>query len=574
VQLKSIKSFKIIGLVLFALLLAAGCAKDGEKPKANLPPDTFISSYQISYFPANEDNYSTTIYWRANDPDGYVRSYHWRIIGDQGDSVFDGTNNLSVWQVTSDQTVTILLAIPDIQKTYNFEIAAIDDEGAADPEPATDVIGKERVMFNYPPNTGISSGPDNGGLTATGVHFVIQGYDLERGTEYIEYKIDTAATWTEIEVDPTSEGATFDVLDLPLGANTLLFRAVDVSGGVDPTPASISFVVVDTLKPYLIVNSGALPGAFYFLPQGGTTTDLATTWNGDATFYNSTTLYRYAVDDTTAFTNWDTLTGATLTELTAGTHTFYLQAKDLGENVATIETEVGIGPLIGDRGILLVNGIDWVNYAAEMQPMYTAHAAWGTRPVQDFWDLFSGQRASYPPVLHDTLTRKGVGAINGDTLGHYGTMVILLNNFNGDLAVFDGMRPLIVSYLNAGGNIVMGTRFGESFIGTSGGLYDYTGIDFNQVGVNPAVGLVAAITGLVDQPRTGSQSLTDLPGIPTNANTTVLFTVAAFPNSVGGLIVEPETGGKFAFIAGRPYRYNFAAMAANYDYILQHYMGE
>jgi hypothetical protein len=51
---------------------------------------------------------------------------------------------------------------------------------------------------------------------------------------------------------------------------------------------------------------------------------------------------------------------------------------------------------------------------------------------------------------------------------------MLLNNYNGDLAIFDGMRPLIVSYLKAGGNIVMGTRFGESFIGTSGDLYDYT----------------------------------------------------------------------------------------------------
>jgi hypothetical protein len=142
VQLKSLKSFKIIGLVLFALLLAVGCAKDGEKPQANLPPDTRISSYQISYFPTSEDNYSTTIYWSGSDPDGYVRGYRWRIIGDNGDSVFDGSTNLSTWQVTAEQSVTILLSIPYIQKNYFFEIAAFDDKDAVDPEPATDITVK------------------------------------------------------------------------------------------------------------------------------------------------------------------------------------------------------------------------------------------------------------------------------------------------------------------------------------------------------------------------------------------------------------------------------------------------
>jgi len=153
-------------------------------------------------------------------------------------------------------------------------------------------------------------------------------------------------------------------------------------------------------------------------------------------------------------------------------------------------------------------------------------------------------------------------------------MVMMMNNYNGDLAIFEGMLPLVVTYLKAGGNIVMGTRYGESFIGTSGDLYDYTHIDFSEIGVNPSGGLVAAVTGLVDQPATGSHSLSDLPAIPTRPEITTLFTVTAFPNAVGGLIVEPDNGGKFAFIAGRCYRFNNAAMATNYDYILQHYMGE
>jgi len=574
VQLKNIRSFKIIGLVLLALLLAVGCAKDGEKPQANLPPDTHISSYQISYYPATGYNYTTNIYWSGMDNDSYIRGYHWRIIGDEGDSVFDGTTNLSTWQETENQDITLHLDFPNIDKAYTFEIAAYDDKGDADITPVTAIIAKERVAGNnYPPNTEIANGPADGGVTASGVHFVVQGFDVDGIMDTLEYKLDTAATWSKYPADLSSGIATLDIVDLPLGVNTLLFRAHDNSGAVDPTPAAVSFIVSDTLKPYLIVNSGALPGAFYFLPQGGSTTDLATTWYGDATFYFSTTLYRYAVDDTAEYTDWGTATGATLEALTSGTHTFYLQAKDLGGNIAEMETEVGIGPLIGDRGILLVNGIDWVQYAPEMQPMYEAHAAWGTRPVEDFWDLFAGQRANYPPVLHDTLTRKGVGAISGDTLGHYGTMVILLNNYNGDLATWTGMLPLIVTYLKAGGNIVMGARWASVFIESGSDLGDYTHIEFNQIGVNPA-GLVAAAAGLVNQPRIAGQSLTDLITTPTDPNTTVLFTVAAYPGSVGGVIYEPESGGKFALICGRPYRYDFEAEAANYDYILQHYMGE
>jgi len=574
VQMKNIRSFKIIGLVLLALLLVVSCAKKGEKPNANLPPDTFIKTFVFATSPSSADKYLTTIYFDGKDPDGRIVESMWQIIGDQGDSVIDNGVNISNWQTTTTLDITVNLSFPTFQKTYTINIKAVDSKGVEDPTPATDIIAKDRIAgINYPPNTGVIGGPINGAITGSGVQFVVRGYDIDGVMDSVDYKIDTASTWTRVGADLVSGTATLDVLDLPLGINTLLFRARDNFGAIDPTPTSVTFIVTDTLTPYLIITSGALPGSFYFLPQGGTTTDLATGWFGDATWYFSTLTYRVAVDDTTSWSEWAPDPEITLTGLEAGAHTFYLEARDLGNNITLQTAGFGIGQLVGGRGILVVNGIDWANYASSARAMYSAHAPWGTLTDVDYWDLFEGASGSYPAIL-DSIGIKGEGPVSGDTLAFYSTMVMLLNNFNGDLAVFDGMRPLISTYLKAGGNIVMGARFGESFIGTSGDLFDYTHIVFNQVGINIPGGLVAAVSGLVDQAPTGGQTFTDLPAIPTHNNITVLFTTPDFPNSVGGLILQPEAGGKFAFIAGRAYRYDNAAMATNYDYILTHYMGE
>jgi hypothetical protein len=572
VQIKNSKSMKIIGLMLLALLLVISCAKKGEKPQANLPPDTVISGFQIATAPTTADNYSTTVYWRSSDQDGSVADYRWRVIGNDGDSVMADTLNLSRWQVIYDVTVNMELSFPTLEKTYTFEVAAQDNSHAWDPTPAVAILAKDRVATNYPPNTEILSGPSDGGITAAGVHFQIQGFDIDGVMDSLDYKLDTVTAWTRIAADRSSGTASVDIVGLDLGTHTAIFRAVDNFGAADPTPASVSFVVVDSLRPYLIINGGALPGAFYFLPQGGTTTSLATSWTGDATWYNSTLQYRYAVDDTTTWSDWGTEATATLEELIAGAHTFYLEAKDLGDNISLMTAEFGIGALVGDRGILLVNGVDWASYAAQASAMYAAHAPWGDRPDVNFWDLFAGASGDYPPVL-DSLGLKGTGAIAGDTLAHYRTMVMMMNNFTGDLELFTSMMPLIMSYLNAGGNIVLGTRFGASFI--AGELATYTHLTFNNININIAPGgLVAAVDSLVNQPTIASHTFTDLPAIPTNPEITTLFTVAAFPTSVGGVVVEPATGGKFAFIAGRCYRFNNTAMAANYDYILRHYMGE
>jgi len=322
------------------------------------------------------------------------------------------------------------------------------------------------------------------------------------------------------------------------------------------------------------VASGAIPGAFYFLPSGGTTVDLTSSWDADASWYYSTLQYRFAVDDSTAWSAWQTETSATSTGLAAGAHTFYVQAMDLAGNTSVYTTSFGIGQLVGDRGILVVNGISWGDYSPQPDNMYAANGPFGTHPI-DFWDLFDGTDY-YPPNIQGQVI--GQGLIPGDTLGHYSTMVMCMNAFGGDEELFNSMRPLVMSYLNGGGNVILASRYGANFIKEellTYGLSSGNTLEFNNIGVNHrAGGLTAAVPGLVDIAGTGSWSLSDLLAPPTDPAVTVLFNTPTYPTSVGGIIIEPEGKGKFVFIPGRPYRFDFTAMATDFDYILTHYLGE
>ena len=186
----------------------------------------------------------------------------------------------------------------------------------------------------------------------------------------------------------------------------------------------------------------------------------------------------------------------------------------------------------------------------------------------DFWDAFSGQDYSNTPGLPARLV--GTGAVPGDSLGNYSSFVMVMNGFNGDQEVYDSMLPLLVSYLNAGGNILLTGRQGSGFI--KGGVEDYAQVEYGETLVSIS-GLTSAVSGIVDMPGAGL-SRTDLPLIPTSPDVTVLLTVPDFPNNIGGFITQPSGSGKFAHIAGRQYRFEIGPTNTNYEYILSHYFGE
>jgi hypothetical protein len=149
-----------------------------------------------------------------------------------------------------------------------------------------------------------------------------------------------------------------------------------------------------------------------------------------------------------------------------------------------------------------------------------------------------------------------------------------MNTYNGDQEVFDTMFPLIMSYLNAGGNVFLASRYASSFIYDD--LEDYCHIeDWPEEGVNIAPGVTAAVEGLEDMGG-GYLSGTDLPAVSDNAEFTTLFTSSAYPDVAVGFVVEKEATGNFAFIAGRPYGYDddYTVYGDNIEFRVTDYFGE
>lgn len=579
-KMKNKLGLKIISLVALSLLLAVNCAEKGTNPDENIPPQTFTKGYQIELAPDSATYYNATINWSASDLDGQVYWYYWRVVGDDNDSLYRyeyditdigdtiavDTINLSTWQTDRGLTTTLRLNYPVFTKSYIFEVKAQDNDLAFDPTPAKDTISINRVRdFNYAPDTKILS-PLDGGLCGRGIHFSVQGTDIDAAIDSMEYKIDNG-TWTKIPTDILTGTVTVDTdsSDFDNGMHTIYFRSYDHFGAVDPSPATVTVMVVDTLYPDLEIVSGPIPSAYYYLPSGGTSVDINATWNGDANWYYSTLTYRTKVDSDT-WTDWGSSNTVSLTELTSGDHKFYFEAKDLGGNVTSDSTDFGIGGLTGDLGILLVNGIHSV-YGAERDDYYNSDAPYGNHDI-DFWDVFTGGNYTNTPTLDSCYI--GSGVLPGNTLGNYSSMVMIMNGYNGDLEVYASMFPLIISYLNAGGNVLLACRYGSRFIHDE--LEDYAHISsWAQTEVSIA-GLTAVAEGLVDQIAAGA-SLTDLPVLPTHEDVTLLFTDMTY-EAAGGILVEPSSGGKLIFIAGRPYRMDLDASKANYDYMLTNYFSE
>jgi len=227
-----------------------------------------------------------------------------------------------------------------------------------------------------------------------------------------------------------------------------------------------------------------------------------------------------------------------------------------------------------DRGLLVVNGVDWATYGTEITTAYTDKAFAGDYAF-DFWDVFAAPSGGYPAALPAPL---GHGVVPPEVMGRYRDVVWVGNDYNGDLVAWQSSP--VLSYLQAGGNLLLLTRMGDQFLGDS--LRDYLGINFASgttlydcIATRPGLGTIA---------RLGTQSnCVVFDTVRTRGDTQLLYKVVSnySPNRGIGVIRQPAaggtsrpTGGRFAFLSGRPYRWNHANLAANVMYILAHYFNE
>lgn len=228
------------------------------------------------------------------------------------------------------------------------------------------------------------------------------------------------------------------------------------------------------------------------------------------------------------------------------------------------------------RGVLLVNGVDIDVYGTEIRTAYADSAFSGDHPFT-FWDCFpSAPAGGYPAELPAPI---GTGPVPADTLAQFSTVVWVGNNYNGDIAAWQGTP--IMAYIQAGGNVLLLSRMGTDFLGNV--LRDYLGIQWAESSYNTLANCVATYPNLVSMALSSQSYCSVFDTTLTQPEAKVLFKdTAAFAVPRGlGVWRRPAAGGthradgaQFAFVSGRPYRYNHTQLRDNVETILFDLFGE
>jgi hypothetical protein len=225
-----------------------------------------------------------------------------------------------------------------------------------------------------------------------------------------------------------------------------------------------------------------------------------------------------------------------------------------------------------DQGILLVNGVDLGAYGSEIWDAYENRAFSGSYRIF-FWDCFERTDTGYPSTLPEPL---GHGVIPAEVLGQFSTVIWIGNYRYGDLGKWQ--RSPILPYVKAGGNILLMSRLGQSFI--YGELQNYLGISWAEDPLSTIQNCVAVYPGLQSNEIIGYQSFNAvfLTEFTTLESTLLFHETASFTVPRGlGVWRKPEAGsdgGHFVFLSGRPYRYNATRLKTNVEFILHNFFQE
>jgi hypothetical protein len=229
-----------------------------------------------------------------------------------------------------------------------------------------------------------------------------------------------------------------------------------------------------------------------------------------------------------------------------------------------------------NRGILLVNGVDFDAYGAPIRAAYESKAFWGDFPIS-FWDCFNPPEEDYPSTLPDPL---GFGRIPAEVLKQFSTVIWIGNNYQGDINSW--LQTSILPYLNSGGNIFLISRHGQDFIDED--MRQYLGINWAENTTNTLANCISDFTGLVSMAFTDVQSSNAVFDIKfSDDESTLIFkeTISFSGERAMGVWKKPGSGGvyrpdggQFVFISGRPYRFINQELRVNCEYILENFFGE
>lgn len=226
---------KSIGWIFFLLFSATllSCSEDFvDKPKSNLPPETYISVFSNNLL--NSSTSRQTFNWWGDDPDGIVVGYIYTFDQNaENVSVWDSATPSPGWTFTTERGGTFTLVLTGSDTIYVLRVKAIDDLGDADPTAAE----RQFPIVNSPPVVEFPVGTDVPDTTYTVASFVWSGSDPDGNDNIQRYEYvldDTNGVWTNLE-SQTSAITLASSDGLTEGDHIFYLRAIDIANTSSPT---------------------------------------------------------------------------------------------------------------------------------------------------------------------------------------------------------------------------------------------------------------------------------------------------------------------------------------------------
>lgn len=237
-----------------------------------------------------------------------------------------------------------------------------------------------------------------------------------------------------------------------------------------------------------------------------------------------------------------------------------------GTNQNTYSVDNYINVLGQSSDILVVNGIAYVTYAAQMQDLYNSSGCFGNHQV-DVWDLFGNQCFNYagnPNIQKINLFNRD---IPNSVMNMYKKIIWIGNSYGGDEVFFNPAQ--MMNYVTNGGNLLLATREGADFFNTD--FRNYCGIT-SFSGLSAITQLISLDDSLATIPAVGTNDRNQFVVLDGGSEAIPIFDDNVGTNFIAGFRIQKENNGGFIYIAGRPYRFNNAAMYQDYNYMINNWL--
>ena len=162
-----IKRVLLLPALIISLLLCNSCEDPSSSKLPNKAPETYLSLFPDSTIAPGSTR--LTIRWWGDDPDGYITGF--RVSFD-----------LQNWGFTTANDSVFVLSISGNDSTFRFYVAAVDNQGLADPTPATNLY----PVVNSAPSVRFEAGTELPDTTFPLASFKWVGSDPD-GDETIAY---------------------------------------------------------------------------------------------------------------------------------------------------------------------------------------------------------------------------------------------------------------------------------------------------------------------------------------------------------------------------------------------------